>query len=54
MVICDAGGGTVVSCNLVHVRQILIQQQDLISYVVESTIPLMVKECVKGDGEFVL
>ncbi|KAM0341281.1 hypothetical protein ACHAPQ_000670 [Fusarium lateritium] len=34
MVICDAGGGTV----------------DLISYVVESTAPFVVKECVKGDG----
>ncbi|KIL94945.1 hypothetical protein FAVG1_01876 [Fusarium avenaceum] len=34
MVICDAGGGTV----------------DLISYVVESTAPFIVKECVKGDG----
>ncbi|EWG37123.1 hypothetical protein FVEG_00874 [Fusarium verticillioides 7600] len=34
LVICDAGGGTV----------------DLISYVVESTKPFTVKECVKGDG----
>ncbi|TVY70460.1 Heat shock 70 kDa protein 12B [Fusarium oxysporum f. sp. cubense] len=34
LVICDAGGGTV----------------DLISYVVESTNPFTVKECVKGDG----
>ncbi|CAG7557355.1 unnamed protein product [Fusarium equiseti] len=34
MVICDAGGGTV----------------DLISYVVESTDPFVVKECVRGDG----
>ncbi|KAF4462383.1 hypothetical protein FALBO_10812 [Fusarium albosuccineum] len=35
IVICDAGGGTV----------------DLISYVVESTEPFVVKECVKGDGD---
>ncbi|KAJ4137767.1 hypothetical protein NW768_003357 [Fusarium equiseti] len=34
MVICDAGGGTV----------------DLISYVVESTDPFVIKECVRGDG----
>ncbi|KAF4478595.1 hypothetical protein FAGAP_12288 [Fusarium agapanthi] len=34
LVICDAGGGTV----------------DLISYVVESTKPFTIKECVKGDG----
>ncbi|KAM5355751.1 hypothetical protein ACJ41O_002397 [Fusarium nematophilum] len=34
VVVCDAGGGTV----------------DLISYVVESTSPFVVKECVKGDG----
>ncbi|KAF4966773.1 hypothetical protein FSARC_5590 [Fusarium sarcochroum] len=34
MVICDAGGGTV----------------DLISYVIESIDPFIVKECVKGDG----
>ncbi|KAM0359209.1 hypothetical protein ACHAP4_004113 [Fusarium culmorum] len=35
MVICDAGGGTV----------------DLISYVIESTHPFVVKECVGGYGE---
>ncbi|KAH7170827.1 hypothetical protein EDB81DRAFT_909517 [Dactylonectria macrodidyma] len=34
IVVCDAGSGTV----------------DLISYVVESVEPLVVKECVKGDG----
>ncbi|KAI1065452.1 hypothetical protein LB507_000129 [Fusarium sp. FIESC RH6] len=34
IVVCDAGGGTV----------------DLISYVFESTSPLVIKECVKGDG----
>jgi len=33
-VICDAGGGTV----------------DLISYIVENTQPLRMKECVMGDG----
>ncbi|KAM0564412.1 hypothetical protein ACHAPJ_000625 [Fusarium lateritium] len=38
MVICDAGGGTV----------------DLISYVIESMSPFVVKECVKGDGEFLI
>ncbi|KAJ3530223.1 hypothetical protein NM208_g9420 [Fusarium decemcellulare] len=35
IVICDAGGGTV----------------DLISYIVESTEPFVVKECVKGEGD---
>ncbi|KAJ4271774.1 hypothetical protein NW762_000480 [Fusarium torreyae] len=35
MVICDAGGGTV----------------DLISYVIKSMNPFVVKECVKGDGD---
>ncbi|KAH6898499.1 hypothetical protein B0T10DRAFT_555809 [Thelonectria olida] len=34
IVVCDAGGGTV----------------DLISYVIESMEPFVVKECVKGDG----
>ncbi|KAH7162943.1 hypothetical protein B0J13DRAFT_634141 [Dactylonectria estremocensis] len=34
LVVCDAGGGTV----------------DLISYVIESVEPFVVKECVKGDG----
>ncbi|KAH7023134.1 hypothetical protein EDB80DRAFT_745260 [Ilyonectria destructans] len=34
IVVCDAGGGTV----------------DLISYVIESVDPFVVKECVKGDG----
>ncbi|KAI9171325.1 Heat shock 70 kDa protein 12A [Paramyrothecium foliicola] len=35
IVVCDAGGGTV----------------DLISYVIETLSPFVVKECVKGDGE---
>ncbi|GKT98514.1 chaperone protein [Fusarium langsethiae] len=35
VVVCDAGGGTV----------------DLISYIFESTDPLVVKECVKGDTD---
>ncbi|KAH8737364.1 hypothetical protein BGZ61DRAFT_488745 [Ilyonectria robusta] len=34
IVVCDAGGGTV----------------DLISYIIESVDPFVVKECVKGDG----
>jgi hypothetical protein len=52
MVICDAGGGTVVSYDHICARQVLIQPKDLISYVVESTDPFMVKECVRGDGKF--
>ncbi|OBS26475.1 hypothetical protein FPOA_00418 [Fusarium poae] len=35
VIICDAGGGTV----------------DLCSYVVKSTEPVVVQECVKGDGD---
>jgi hypothetical protein len=34
------------------VIKLLIVTQDLISYVVESTAPFIVKECVKGDGEY--
>ncbi|CAM1506717.1 Fc.00g063580.m01.CDS01 [Cosmosporella sp. VM-42] len=35
IVVCDAGGGTV----------------DLISYVIETVEPFVIKECVKGDGD---
>ena len=52
MVICDAGGGTVVSYDQICARKPLIQPKDLISYMVESTDPFGVKECVRGDGEF--
>jgi hypothetical protein len=54
VIICDAGGGTVVSYGRVHIRKILMQQKDLCSYVVKSTEPVVVQECVKGDGKFLI
>jgi hypothetical protein len=53
-VVCDAGGGTVVSV-LASKRDVVQANgggQDLISYSIESVKPFTVKECVKGDGTF--
>jgi hypothetical protein len=53
MIVCDAGGGTVVRGALTQYMtkfsQVLLQ--DLISYQIESMEPFVVRECVKGDGE---
>ncbi|KAF5017906.1 hypothetical protein F66182_10135 [Fusarium sp. NRRL 66182] len=51
IVVCDAGGGTVVSPHLLPTNIALADvNKDLISYVIETTEPFVVKECVKGDG----
>jgi hypothetical protein len=38
--------------DLALLIKLLMVTQDLISYVVESTAPFIVKECVQGDGEY--
>lgn len=54
LVVCDAGGGTVVRSKMSHIpKTSLMHIKDLISYVVEDTEPFVVSECVGGDGMFV-
>ncbi|KAM0564414.1 hypothetical protein ACHAPJ_000627 [Fusarium lateritium] len=51
IVVCDAGGGTVVSPPSDNHLHFTHPMKDLISYIFESTEPFVVKECVKGDGD---
>lgn len=52
-VVCDAGGGTVVSDSQMtfNLRDSLYYIQDIITYTVTSKDPMKVKESVKGDGK---
>ena len=52
IIVCDAGGGTVVShyCREA-VSGSANKEQDVISYRIESISPLRVGECVKGNGK---
>jgi hypothetical protein len=50
-VVCDAGGGTVVSSPLGESGLPLKRKlQDLISYEVTQINPIKIKECVEGSG----
>lgn len=58
IIICDAGGGTVVSespfyrdANLGFRYLLPTPSKDLISYEIVSVQPFVIKECVKGEGE---
>ncbi|RDI80134.1 hypothetical protein Vi05172_g9924 [Venturia inaequalis] len=50
-VVCDAGGGTVVSSVGMQNVRLLISAKDLISYKILTVDPLRVEECAVGDGE---
>ena len=50
-VVCDAGGGTVVSSFESHsVEPKTDAEQDLISYKITGLDPLRMEECAVGDG----
>lgn len=53
MIICDAGGGTVVShvVDFVFSLGLTLVAQDLITYEIQQIKPFVVKEIVKGEGE---
>lgn len=52
--VCDAGGGTVVSSVGMQNVRLLISAKDLISYKILTVDPLRVEECAVGDGRLEL